>query len=241
MSDQRLLDYLLEDGPHPGEALMAEFFEEEVPEALAESTLNKVALLRTRPEVSPQSGWRWAVPGATLLAMAAALFLVVLPTSEVDPKGNIEGMTAKGEAQSAPKVSLKLAVVREGVASRHRADEGYSAGDELLFRVQSDSEGLAYLLHATEGEIQVLLESPLVPGESDLALADGQHARWVFDQDDRSSLFAVLSSSVPLNPESLRVGLLEALGTSPMDSEGLCLAAQSIGCQCDAIEVMVLK
>ena len=150
-------------------------------------------------------------------------------------------MVAKGEAQTAPIVRLKLAAIRDGQASRHRTDSAYAVGDELSFRVKSNAEGLAYLIHLTGSAVDVLLETPLLPGENDLALADGQHARWVFDETDSNSLFAVLSSREPLAPESLKSGLEDALGEGPTDPQSLCLAAQSLGCQCDAIEVMVLK
>jgi len=246
--DQQLLDYLLKEGPAPEADVLAGFLEEEVSAELEESTLMRVQLARNEealqladPVPANRSVWRWTASGGALLAMAAVLFITVFPSPEADTVGNLEGMIAKGEANTAPVVKLKLAAIRDGQASRHRTDTTYATGDELSFRVQSNAEGLAYLLHLSGGSIEVLLETPVLPGENDLALADGQHARWVFDQNDSDSLFAVLSSQEALAPEDLLSGLEDALGERPVDPQSLCLAAQSLGCQCDAIEVMVLK
>jgi hypothetical protein len=246
MSQQSLLDFLLEDGPGVEDTLLASFLEEDVPDALAEKTLNRVALLRTQPEEAPQdlSKWKthrtWA-KASVFLAMAAAVLLAVFPPSSGELQGDFDHMTAKGEQDGAPTVTLKIAAIQNGVASRHRTDETYTSKDEIAFRVQSNKDGFVYLLHVVDKNIDVLLEAPLVAGESDLGMPNGQHARWSFDESDTNSLFAVLSSNEPLQSTDLQDGLSAFLTEIPVNKDTLCLAAQSLGCQCDAIEVMVLQ
>jgi negative regulator of sigma E activity len=124
MSQQSLLDFLLEDGPGVEDTLLASFLEEDVPDALAEKTLNRVALLRTQPEEAPQdlSKWKthrtWA-KASVFLAMAAAVLLAVFPPSSGELQGDFDHMTAKGEQDGAPTVTLKIAAIQNGVASRH--------------------------------------------------------------------------------------------------------------------------
>jgi hypothetical protein len=246
MSQQSLLDFLLEDGPAVEDALLANILEEDVPDALAKKTLNRVALLRTQPEEAPQdlSKWKthrtWA-KASVFLAMAAAVLLAVFPPSSGEFQGDLNHMTAKGEQDGAPTITLKIAAIQKGVASRHRTDEAYTSNDEIAFRVQSNKDGFVYLLHVVDKTIDVLLEAPLVAGESDLGMPDGQHARWSFDESDTNSLFAVLSSNEPLQSTDLQDGLSAFLTETPVNKDTLCLAAQSLGCQCDAIEVMVLQ
>lgn len=246
MSQSPLNAYLLGDGPPVSSVELGLFLEADVPEALAEATLNRVALLRTQPEEAAQNLSRWTARslwtrGALGLAMAAALLLTVLPNSDTATQGNPDHMMAKGERQSPPTVSLKIAAIQNGVATRHRTDRAYQSGDALAFRVQADKAGFASLVRVENNHIEVLLEAPLVPGESDLGLPNGQHARWSFDDSDTDSLFAIISSTEPMEADVLQAGLAEFLGESPITPSNLCLAAQSLGCQCDAIEVMVLQ
>lgn len=246
MSQESLLNFLLDDGPAVEDAILANLLEEDVPDALATQTLNRVALLRTEHEPVPQDSSNWTSRGtwakaSIFLAMAAAVLLAVFPPSSGELQGNFEHMTAKGEQDGAPTISLKIAAIQNGVASRHRADEAYAPNDEIAFRVQSDKDGFVYLLHVVNQNIDVLLEAPLVAGESDLGMPNGQHARWSFDESDTNSLFAVLSSNEPLQSTDLQDGLSAFLTESPVNKDTLCLAAQSLGCQCDAIEVMVLQ
>jgi anti-sigma-K factor RskA len=246
MSQTSLHAYLLEDGPPVEASLLAGFLEEDVPESLAEATLNKVALLRTQPEEAVQNLSRWKsrtlwAQATTGLAIAAALLLAILPNSSTERQGDPDHMVAKGEKESAPRVSLKIAAIRDGVTRRHSTTNAYQPGDALVFRVQSDKAGFASLVHAENQQIEVLLVAPLLPGENDLGLPNGQHARWSFDESDADSLFAVISSTTPLDEDALQAGLADFLGENPLNKNNLCLAAQSIGCQCDAIEVMVLQ
>jgi hypothetical protein len=246
MSQSSLYAYLLEDGPAVEPALLAEFLDEDVPNSLAEATLNKVALLRTQPEEATQNLSRWKsrtfwTQTTMGLAIAAALLLAFLPNSSTDLLGNPDHMVAKGEKEGPPSVSLKIAAIRDGLASRHSTTNAYQSGDELAFRVQADKAGFASLVRVENQQIEVLLVAPLLAGESDLGLPDGQHARWSFDETDANSLFAVISSTSPLEERALQTGLADFLGESPVNKNNLCLAAQSIGCQCDAIEVMVLQ
>ncbi len=246
MSQTSLHAYLLEDGPAVEPSLLTEFLEDDVPDSLAEATLNKVALLRTQPEEATQNLSRWKsrtfwAQATTGLAIAAALLLAILPNSSADLQGDPDHMVAKGEKESPPTVSLKIAAIRDGLASRHSTTNTYQSGDALAFRVQADKAGFASLVRVENQQIEVLLVAPLLPGESDLGLPNGQHARWSFDESDADSHFAVISSTTPLDEDVLQAGLADFLGESPINKNNLCLAAQSIGCQCDAIEVMVLQ
>jgi hypothetical protein len=251
MSQSPLTAYLLDDGPPVSPEELALFLEADVPEALAVATLNKVALLRTQPEAAAQDPARWVARGiwargvwaggALGLAMAAALLFAVLPNSASTPQGDPSHMMAKGEQVGPPTVSLKIAAIQNGLATRHRTDRAYQPGDALAFRVQADKSGFASLVHVENNHIEVLLEAPLVPGESDLGLPNGQHARWSFDDSDTDSLFAIISSTEPMEADVLQAGLAEFLGENPITQSNFCLAAQSLGCQCDAIEVMVLQ
>ena len=241
MNDPQLLNYLLGDGPEPQASTLQAFNEVELPPGLSEKTLNAVRLERTRLEAAPQNRWsrRW-VPAA--LAVAAALMLVIsLPKGETSLQGNLENMTAKGLEQSAPKVHLKLARVEDGEAVRHRTDHAYRAGEALLFRVQSDSAGWVTLLNVQEDRLSAVLQAPIQSGNNDLALSDGAIAQWQFDESDRSGFFAIVASENALSEDALVVQLQNTVVAQPLQPQSLCLAAQSLGWQCDAIEVMVTE
>ena len=150
-------------------------------------------------------------------------------------------MTAKGLEQSAPKIHLKLARVENGEAVRHRTDHAYRAGEALLFRVQSDSSGWVTLLKAQEDKVSAVLQAPIQSGDNDLALPDGAIAQWQFDEHDRSGFFAIVSSENAVEEDILVSQLQTTLATEPLHPQSLCLSAQSLGWQCDAIEVMVTE
>ena len=246
MNQAELLDYLLEDGPPPPAAVLADLFEEDVPEELAQRTLNLVAIERTRPPVAQQN-WKNRIWKSGLLVTLAAGLLLVIQTKEdtspLDSTSNqvnpLEGMQAKGEEQSAPKVSLKISANQNGNWARHRTDANYGPGDALAFRVQSDAAGSAYLIRADQSSIQVVLETEIRAGEADLALPNGQLAQWKFESKDRSAVFAVVSTTEKIDPQQLQTQIGENLGVFPPTASAFCLAAESLGCQCDAIEVMV--
>ena len=245
MNQAVLLDYLLEDGPPPPAAVLAELLEEKVPEDLAQQTLNLVAIERTRPPVAEQR-WRKNIwKSGLLVSLAAGMLLVIqykgandplTPTSE--QTNPLEGMQAKGEEQSAPKVSLKISANQNGNWARHRADANYGPGDALAFRVQSDAAGIVYLIRADNNDVQVLLETEIQAGEADLALQNGKLAQWKFESEDQRAVFAIVSTIEKIDEQQLQTQLGENLGVTP-SAATFCLAAESLGCQCDAIEVMV--
>ena len=240
MNDPQLLAYLLDEGPAPEETELANFIEEPLPPGLAERTLNAVALERTRFNAAPQQKWHRKI-GFVGLSLAAAALLVTSMPSDSPVSGNLENMTAKGLEQSAPKIHLKLARIEEGQATRHRTDRPYSVGEALVFRVQSDSEGWVTLLNIQGDQIQPILQAPLGIGENDLAMENGDIARWEFDTTDRSGFFAVISSETSLQEAGIAEQLISSLSNQPLQPQPLCLAAQSLGWQCDAIEVMVTE
>ena len=241
MRDPQLLDYLLGDEPMADLDTLVEFNEEELPQGLAERTLNRVALERTQlTPVSQNRFWHRGIPA--ILAVAASLILVFsLPKSDTNLQGNLENMTAKGLEQSAPKVHLKLARLENGEAVRHRTDHAYSAGEALLFRVQSNAAGWVTLLNVQEGRLSPILQSPIESGNNDLALSNGEIAQWLFDSTDRSGFFAVISSETAVPSETLVQQFQDASADPLLKSESFCLSARALGWQCDAIEVMVTE
>ena len=246
MNEAELLDYLLDDGPPPPAAALADLLEEEVPKDLAEKTLNRVALERTRPQVARQVWKKSFWKSGLLVTLAAGLLLIVQTNEEVNPvtpstndTHPLEGMRAKGEEQTAPKVSLKISANHNGAWTRHRTDAHYEPGDALAFRVQSDAAGSIYLIRVDEVGVQVLLESETQAGEVDLALSNGKLAQWKFETKDRSAIFAVVSTKEKIDEQQLQTQLGENLGATTPNASSVCLAAETLGCQCDAIEVMV--
>lgn len=241
MSEPALLDYLLNNGPLPDESELTAFNEVDLPDGLAVKTLNLVDLERTRAQAVPQQR-TWGRGLSVGLALAASLLLVfAMPEETSTPQGNLENMTAKGLEESAPKVHLKLARMENGAAVRHRTDRAYSAGESLLFRVQSDSSGWVTLLNVQGSQISAILQSPIQGGDNDLLLPTGEIAQWSFDNTDRSGFFAVVSTITEVSSDGLVQQLKDSTAGEAVQAEALCLTARALGWQCDAIEVMVTE
>jgi len=108
-----------------------------------------------------------------------------------------------------------------------------------VFRVQSNAQGWVTLLNVQDGQIRRVIDAPIRAGENDLAMPNGDIAQWSFDPKDQSGFFAIVSSIENLPVEAIENSLVQSMGASPFNTRTLCLAAQALGWQCDAIEVMV--
>jgi hypothetical protein len=229
--------WLHDDGPAMDDAARAALGEEAVPAGLAARTLQAVRRARAEdaallPSSAP-ANQPWRVGGVVALAglAAGALFAV----RGEDPVGDPAAQVARGDADAAPMVHLKLAARRGGQLERLRDGAPLAPGDELMFRVQLAADGYVALVRADEAGLSVLHVTPQGAGEADLRLGADPLA-WSVERGDKSGVFAVLSASEPLRAEALRGELAEVDLSSPT---ALCRGALALGYPCDAAFVEV--
>lgn len=233
----RVHDYLLGLGPHPGDAELAEFAECELPAGLAESTLVRVRQEReNEPRRANTSRWqRFVVAG---LAVAAATVLVVRGAPET---GDVSSMTARGLDETTPAVALKMAAEHDGAVTRLRDGAAYAPGDTLYFRYDMERDGWVHLVHASPDGVRVLTQSEVRGGEDDLRIG-GEQVLWKLDDGDPSAVFALVTTNETVDPALLEKTLSEPLVRGQtVDPEDLCATALQNGLRCDAVRVEVQR
>ncbi len=120
------------------------------------------------------------------LAAAALLTLRTAPPAVGDPAA----LVARGNAERAPSLEVRVAVSRASGVERLRAGQAYSAGDTLVFRLSSSTACEVTLRR--EGEL--VFQGPVPAGDTDLpvgyTLEAGQGpARFVLEGAGVRSVF----------------------------------------------------
>ena len=238
--------YLLDLGPHPGQAALDEFLSMEPPVELCTATL--AAVFDQEPSflaspsgapvvetLQPANNARWFKFVVACLGAVAAVLLVVHGSPGT---GDVSSMTARGLDESTPTVALKMAARHQGQLDRFRSDRGYGPGDVLYFRYQADGQAWLHLVHADETGVHVLDQRSVQAGEADLSVG-GEPLAWTIDEGDDSSVFALVTSNQPLEAGLLEQALSESGNIE--DAEALCLAAARAGLSCDSVRVEVRR
>ncbi|MCK6520021.1 hypothetical protein L6R49_01155 [Myxococcota bacterium] len=229
--------WLYDDGPAIDDDARAALGEAPVPAELAARTLDAVRRARAEDQAllpsSAPANQPWRVGGVVALAgLAAGALLAVRGEA---PVGDPAAQVARGDAESAPMVHLKLAARRGGQLERLRDGAPLAPGDELMFRVQLAADGWVALVRADAAGVKVLHVAAQGAGEEDLRLGAAPLA-WSVDPGDQSGVFAVLSASEPLGAETLNEALADLDPSSPT---ALCRGALALGYPCDAAYVEV--
>lgn len=231
--------WLLDEAAPPPEA--AAFTEPPLPPGLAEQTLaaclHPAVPQHAAPPPAPVAANRPAPGWRVLVAVGAAAAALLVWVGARPEVGDPAQMTARGDAERAPQVALKMAARREGQLERLHADRAYSPGDTLYFRAWSDAPGWYALVVSDRAGLRLVQAGTLAPGEADLRL-DTQLLAWVVEPGDSDASFALVSSPAALS----EAALLDRMGRSSAsaeDPQALCEAARRAGLGCDAARVEV--
>jgi hypothetical protein len=243
------LDWLLGDGPDPGEDVRDAFLEVDVPPELTQQTLAAAKRLfneadavpmRSRLQLHRGGRVRSLVFGTgVVMALAAAVLLSVTPAPG---PGNLDGMTQRGVGGNLPALDLRMAVRTEDGVDRLREDRSYGSGDVFYFRYEAAADGWLHLVHASATEIEVLDSLMVTRGNADLA-RNGEPLAWtVDDSDPEQAVFALVRTTLPVEARELESALSEILGSGMSgDPANLCEAATTLGLSCDAQSVRVQR
>lgn len=237
MIDDPVRRWLVEGGPPPSE--IHDLLDVEPPPELIAATLAAVEAERAAeslPALQPANDRRRWLAGLTLASGLAAAVLVSLWPAH--PVGDPANMVARGDGSSLPSVDLKMAVEHQGQLERLREGR-YPPGDKLFFRVASDGPGWATLIRVDSAGVELLDQREVAAGEADLSL-DGRPLAWTLEAGDPSSVFALLGSEAPLDPDALDALLrTQVEGGHAEDADAICTVAAQAGLRCDAAWVGV--